>query len=35
MGQIRKTYDIYFKRRALVMFLEEGLGYKTVARTGD
>ncbi|MFC9776175.1 transposase [Paenibacillus chitinolyticus] len=32
MGQIRKTYDIDFKRRAVIMFLEEGLGYKTVAK---
>lgn len=32
MGQIRKTYDIDFKRRAVAMFLEEGLGYKTVAK---
>ncbi|MFS0838410.1 transposase [Paenibacillus sp. 1P03SA] len=32
MGQIRKTYDIDFKRRAVIMFLEEGLGYKTIAK---
>ncbi|MGG4108887.1 transposase [Paenibacillus lautus] len=32
MGEIRKTYDIEFKR-AVAMFLEEGLGYKTVAKT--
>lgn len=32
MGEIRKTYDIDFKRRAVGMFLEEGLGYKTVAK---
>ncbi|MGW8826117.1 transposase [Paenibacillus lautus] len=33
MGEIRKTYDIEFKRKAVAMFLEEGLGYKTVAKT--
>jgi transposase len=32
MGEIRKTYDIEFKRKAVAMFLEEGLGYKTVAK---
>ena len=33
MSEIRKTYDIEFKRKAVAMFLEEGLGYKTVAKT--
>lgn len=33
MGEIRKTYDIEFKRKAVAMFLEEGLGYRLVAKT--
>ncbi|WNQ12862.1 transposase [Paenibacillus aurantius] len=32
MGEIRKTYDIEFKRRAVEMFVVEGMGYKTVAK---
>ncbi|UNK20718.1 hypothetical protein MNQ98_12190 [Paenibacillus sp. N3/727] len=32
MGEIRKTYDIEFKCKAVAIFLEEGLGYKTVAK---
>ncbi|MDO7908923.1 transposase [Paenibacillus sp. JX-17] len=32
MGEIRKTYDMDFKHRAVKMFLDEGLGYKTVAK---
>jgi|GEM_PF-551632 len=33
MGEIRKTYDIELKRKVVAMFLKEGLGYKTVAKT--
>ncbi|QAV16217.1 hypothetical protein PC41400_00285 [Paenibacillus chitinolyticus] len=32
VGHIRKTYDIDVKHRAFAMFLEAGLGYKTVAK---
>ncbi|SMF86792.1 transposase [Paenibacillus uliginis N3/975] len=32
MGEVRKTFDIEFKRKVVAMFLEEGLGYKTVAK---
>ncbi|UNK21137.1 helix-turn-helix domain containing protein [Paenibacillus sp. N3/727] len=35
MGDIRKTYDIDYKRKAVAMFLEEGHGYKTVVKALD
>ncbi|MBG9742865.1 transposase [Paenibacillus alvei] len=33
MGEKRRTYDIDFKRRAVAMCLEEGMGSRTVAKT--
>ena len=32
MGKINKTYDIQFKKKAVDMYLKEGMGYKTVGR---
>ncbi|MCA0174281.1 MULTISPECIES: helix-turn-helix domain-containing protein [Bacillaceae] len=32
MGEIRKTYDVPFKKKAVDMYLKEGMGYKTVGR---
>jgi transposase len=32
MGKIRKTYDAKFKKKAVDLYLEEGMGYKTVAK---
>ncbi|WP_316572954.1 transposase [Neobacillus sp. YIM B06451] len=32
MGKTRETYDIQFKKRAVDLYLKEGMGYKTVAR---
>ncbi|TKD71904.1 transposase [Pseudalkalibacillus hwajinpoensis] len=32
MGKIRKTYDVPFKKKAVDMYLKEGMGYKTVGR---
>ncbi|MCA0171466.1 helix-turn-helix domain-containing protein [Bacillus sp. RAR_GA_16] len=32
MGKINKTYDIHFKKKAVDMYLKEGMGYKTVGR---
>jgi transposase len=32
MGKIRKTYDAKFKKKAVDLYLKEGMGYKTVAK---
>jgi transposase len=32
MGKIRETYDITFKKKAVDLYLKEGMGYKTVAK---
>ncbi|PFX44997.1 hypothetical protein COL32_11055 [Bacillus pseudomycoides] len=32
MGKIRITYDIEFKKKAVDLYLKEGMGYKTVAK---
>ncbi|MEC2938446.1 transposase, partial [Bacillus cereus] len=32
MGKIRVTYDIEFKKKAVNLYLKEGMGYKTVAK---
>jgi transposase len=28
MGKIRKTYDVKFKKKAVDLYLKEGMGYK-------
>lgn len=32
MGEKRKTYTVEFKQNAVKMYLDKGLGYKTVAK---
>jgi transposase len=32
MGQIRKTYDAKFKKKAVDLYLKEVMGYKAVAK---
>ncbi|MCG3083930.1 MULTISPECIES: hypothetical protein [unclassified Anoxybacillus] len=32
MGEIRKTYDVKFKKKAVDLYLKEGMGYETVAK---
>jgi transposase len=32
MGKIRKTYDVKFKKKAVDLYLKEGMGYETVAK---
>ncbi|WP_243385064.1 transposase [Bacillus kexueae] len=32
MGKIRKTYDVKFKKKAVDLYLKEGIGYVTVAK---
>jgi transposase len=32
MGKIRKTYDVTFKKKAVDLYLKEGMGSKTVAK---
>ncbi|QYR19144.1 transposase [Paenibacillus sp. sptzw28] len=32
MGEMRKTYDVEFKYKAVKMFLDDKMGYKTVAK---
>ncbi|MDR7319744.1 transposase [Brevibacillus nitrificans] len=32
MGKIRKTYDAAFKKKAVDLYLKDGMGYKTVAK---
>ena len=31
MWKIKKTYDLTFKKKAVDLYLKEGMGYKTVA----
>ncbi|USK76644.1 transposase [Peribacillus frigoritolerans] len=35
MGKIRKTYDRSFKKKAVDMYLKEGMGYKRIAKELD
>ncbi|EJR93283.1 transposase [Bacillus cereus] len=32
MGKIRVTYDVEFKKKAIDLYLKEGMSYKTVAK---
>ncbi|MGQ7871826.1 transposase [Bacillus sp. 1A] len=32
MGKIRVTYDMEFKKKAVDLYIKEGMGYKTVAK---
>lgn len=32
MGKMRKTYDVTFKKRAVDLYLKEGMGYERVGR---
>ncbi|ASS90594.1 MAG: helix-turn-helix domain-containing protein [Bacillaceae bacterium] len=32
MGKIRKTYDAKFKKKAVDLYLKEGMGYKAVTK---
>ncbi|MFF2018915.1 transposase [Paenibacillus sp. NPDC058177] len=32
MGEMRRTYDEKFKKKAVDLYLKKGLGYKSVAR---
>lgn len=32
MGVIRRTYDVEFKHKAVKMFIDDKMGYKTVAK---
>lgn len=32
MGKIRETYDVTFKKKAVDLYLKEGMGFKTVAK---
>ncbi|MBP1154854.1 MULTISPECIES: transposase [unclassified Paenibacillus] len=32
MGELRKTYDVEFKHKAVKMFINDMMGYKTVAK---
>ncbi|MDR9858002.1 helix-turn-helix domain-containing protein [Paenibacillus sp. VCA1] len=32
MGEIRKTYSVEFKQKAVQMYLHKGMGYKSVAK---
>ncbi|KAF6630734.1 transposase [Paenibacillus sp. EKM208P] len=32
MGEIRKTYDVSFKKKTVDLYLKKGIGYKNVAR---
>ncbi len=32
MGKIRVTYDVEFKKKAINLYLKEGMSYKTVAK---
>ncbi|MFB5587449.1 transposase [Bacillus cereus] len=31
MGKIRVTYDVEFKKKAVDLYLKEGMSYKTIA----
>jgi len=32
MGKIRRTFDAVFKKKAVDLYLKDGMGYKTVAK---
>ncbi|GIM48389.1 hypothetical protein DNHGIG_39380 [Collibacillus ludicampi] len=32
MGKMRKTYDLAFKKKAVDLYMKEGMGYKTIAK---
>jgi transposase len=32
MGEMRKTYDVEFKKKTVDLYLKKGVGYKEVAR---
>ncbi|WP_274481612.1 hypothetical protein [Paenibacillus polymyxa] len=32
MGEIRKTYNVSFKKKTVNLYLKKGIGYKNVAR---
>jgi transposase len=32
MGEFQKTYDVEFKHKAVKMFIDDKMGYKTVAK---
>ncbi|HDR6271867.1 TPA: transposase [Bacillus cereus] len=32
MGKIRVTYDVEFKKKAIDLYLKEGMSYKTIAK---
>lgn len=32
MGKIRRTFDVAFKKKAVDLYLRDGMGYKTVAK---
>lgn len=32
MGKIKKTYDVFFKKKAVNLYLKEGMAYKKVAK---
>ncbi|QWI72913.1 helix-turn-helix domain-containing protein (plasmid) [Bacillus mycoides] len=32
MGKIKKTYDVFFKKKAVDLYLKEGMTYKKVAK---
>ncbi|PEQ46254.1 transposase, partial [Bacillus cereus] len=32
MGKIKKTYDVFFKKKAVDLYLKEGMAYKKVAK---
>jgi transposase len=32
MGEIRKTYDVAFKKKAVNLYLKKGMSYKSVAQ---
>ena len=35
MGEIKKTYDLAFKKKAVDLYLKEEMGYKSVAKELD
>ncbi|WP_223821883.1 hypothetical protein [Paenibacillus peoriae] len=32
MGEIRKIYDVIFKKKTVDLYLKKGIGYKNVAK---
>ncbi|SIR54441.1 transposase, partial [Paenibacillus macquariensis] len=35
MGEIRKTYDVTFKKKAVNLYLKKGMSYKSVGKELD